>query len=397
MESSRIDTGLPITPEFICQWLCLGLPIGPSWTTELAKHITETDGEGLLLIIDSLDEFTKEVLFKKTLLYLLLTRQTLTRSSILLTSRPGAWTDISSSHQLHIDAFYQVLGFSPTQRDLYFQKQFDDVSKLKRCTGLLDRYDEMKQLSLIPVNASLFAALLKSDDGARIHTLTQLYYELTLYLIRRQLSRMGLDELANVSKLSELDSDVLACLHSIGYIAYQGVAFREMISDKKVLLRIGKVLKACECLGLVHEHVRVGKMGVFTKVWSFAHLTMQEFTGAIWLRSTSWRDQCLSVRFIVHTNDVFSLFRMVVRFLCGLLSDDSINVFPLLYKHVTPRPVPIHHLPECVQLRFDSFWFIRLHKLGRIHWNVSPTECNVVWIELRFHSWLLQRVQTFPS
>ena len=246
-----------------------------------------------------------------------------------------------------------MLGFSPTQRDLYFQKQFDDISKLKRCTGLLDRYDEMKQLSLIPVNASLFAALLKSDDGARIHTLTQLYYELTLYLIRRQLSRMGLDELANVSELSQLDSNVLECLHSIGYIAYQGVAFREMISDKKVLLRIGKVLKACECLGLVHEHVRVVKMGVFTKVWSFAHLTMQEFTGAIWLRSTSWRDQCLSLRFIVHTNDVFSLFRMVVRFLCGLLSDQSMNVYPLLYKHVPPRPVPIHHLPECVQLRFD--------------------------------------------
>ena len=56
----------------------------------------------------------------------------------------------------------------------------------------------------------------------------------------------------------------------------------------------------------------------------------------------------------MHTNDVFSQFRMIVRFLCGLLSDESMNVFYLLYKHMTPRRVPISQLPECVQLRFQS-------------------------------------------
>ena len=218
MESSRVDAGFPITTEFVCQWLCLGLPVGPSWTTQLAKHITETDGEGLLLIVDSLDEFTKDVPFDKTLLFLLLTRQTLTRSFILLTSRPGAWTDVSTSHHLHISTFFQVLGFSPAQRDLYFEKQFEDTSLFDRCTGLLDRYDEMKQLSLIPVNASLFAALLKSEDGARIHTLTQLYYELTLYLIRRQLDRMGFDELTQVNEICELDSGVVECLPLLSHI-----------------------------------------------------------------------------------------------------------------------------------------------------------------------------------
>ena len=354
MEFSRVKAGLPITTDFICEWLLLGLPVDLSWTTDLAKHITETDGEGLLLIIDSLDEFIKDIAFQKTLLYFLLTRKALTQSFIFLTSRPGAWTDISTSHHILITSFYHVLGFSPAQRDLYFKKQFDDDEILKRCTRLLDRFDEIKRLSLIPVNASLFASLMKSEDGARIHTLTKLYYELTLYLIRRQLTRMLLEELSKVSELSELDNNVLECLHSIGFIAYQGVAFREMISDEKVPLRVGKVSKSSECLGLVQEYVKVDKIGILTKVWAFADLSIQEFIGAIWLKSCSWRDQCLSVRFIVHTNDVFSVFRMIVRFLCGLLSDESMNVFYLLFKHVTPRPVPIHHLPECVQLRYED-------------------------------------------
>ena len=55
----------------------------------------------------------------------------------------------------------------------------------------MERHDEMKQLSLIPMNASLFAALLKGEDSASINTTTKLYQELTLYLIRRELSRMG--------------------------------------------------------------------------------------------------------------------------------------------------------------------------------------------------------------
>ena len=87
------------------------------------KHLTKSDGEGLLLIIDGLDEFTKKVPFEKTLLYLLLTRQGLHRSNIILTTGPGAWTDISSKHELKIDRYYQVLGFSPENRDLYFEKQ----------------------------------------------------------------------------------------------------------------------------------------------------------------------------------------------------------------------------------------------------------------------------------
>ena len=381
MESSRVEAGLPITTDSICEWLLLGLPVGPSWTTDLSKHITETDGEGLLLIIDSLDEFTKDVPFQKTLLYFLLTRKALTRSFILLTSRPGAWTDISTSHQLLIDSFYHVLGFSPEQRDLYFKKQFDDDEILKRCTRLFDRFDEMKQLSLIPVNASLFAALLKSEDGARIHTLAKLYYELTLYLIRRQLTRMRLEELSKASELSELDSNVLECLHSIGLIAYQGVAFREMISDKKVPLRVGKVSKSSECLGLVQEYVKVGKMGILTKVWAFAHLTIQEFIGAIWLKSCSWRDQCLSVRFIVHTNDVFSVFRMVVRFLCGLLSDESMTIFYLLYKHMTPRTVPIHHLPECVQLRYEEGFYPLFPYIGWVEFTLKFLQLSAMLSE----------------
>ena len=180
MESTRYENEKKVESQLIQQWLCLGLPVGPSWTMDLAKHLNESSGEGLLLIIDGLDEFTRKVPFGETFLCLLLTGQSLTKSTIVITSRPGAWTDISSVHELKIDRYYQVLGFSPENRDLYFKKQIASETKLKACWELMDRHDEMNQLSLIPVNASLFAALLKGEYSTSISTLSKLYYELTL-------------------------------------------------------------------------------------------------------------------------------------------------------------------------------------------------------------------------
>ena len=357
MESTRMEEDRTITAEFVQEWLCIGLPVASEWPKELSKHLTKSDGEGLLLIIDGLDEFTKKIPFEKTLLYLLLTRQSLHRSNIILTTRPGAWTNISSKHELKVDRHYQVLGFSPENRDLYFEKQIVSEYRLNECKRLLERYDEMSQLALIPVNASLFAALLK-DESVSIHTLTQLYDELTCYLIRRQLCRMGLEELAEVTNIQLFHPCVKECLHSIGLIALGGVYRRELTSTDKVSLTIDHVETESHCLGLAHEYHKREAVGVVTKVWEFAHLTMQEFTSAVFLRSTSWTDQCMSIRFVADSDEHFSIFRMVVRFLCGLITERSAAILTVLYRKLIPQT--IQDLPMYHQLEYEDISGIQL-------------------------------------
>ena len=351
MESTRIEEDRAITAEFVQEWLCIGLPVASEWPKDLSKHITKSDGEGLLLIIDGLDEFTKKIPFEKTLLYLLLTRQSLHRSNIILTTRPGAWTDISSKHELKVDRYYHVLGFSPENRDLYFEKQIVSEYRLNECKRLLERYDEMSQLALIPVNASLFAALLR-DESVSIHTLTQLYDELTCYLIRRQLCRMGLEELAEVTNIQLFHPCVKDCLHAIGLISLGGIYRRELTSTDKVSLTIDHVETESHCLGLAHEFHKKEAVGVVTKVWGFAHLTMQEFTSAVFLRSTSWTDQCMSIRFVADSDEHFSIFRMVVRFLCGLITERSAAILTVLYRKLIPQA--IQELPMYHQLEYEE-------------------------------------------
>ena len=371
MESTRIEEDRTITAEFVQEWLCIGLPVASEWPKDLSKHLTKSDGEGLLLIIDGLDEFTKKIPFEKTLLYLLLTRQSLHRSNIILTTRPGAWTDISSKHELKVDRHYQVLGFSPENRDLYFEKQIVNENRLNECKRLLERYDEMRQLALIPVNASLFAALLK-DESVSIHTLTQLYDELTCYLIRRQLCRMGLEELAEVTNIQLFHPCVKDCLHSIGLIALGGVYRRELTSTDKVSLTIDHVETESHCLGLAHEFHKREAVGVVTKVWGFAHLTMQEFTSAVFLRSTSWTDQCMSIRFVADSDEHFSIFRMVVRFLCGLITERSAAILTVLYRKLIPQA--IQELPMYYQLEYEYALrkYTSWHEFTKKYFQLTP-------------------------
>ena len=209
----------------------------------------------------------------------------------------------------------------------------------------------------MPVNASLFAALVRGSDNVTAQTLTQLYCQLVAYLIRRQLYRMGLKHLAKKKSLFRLHPDVKDCFFRIGELAYLGIYKRELICTKDIPLKVDKVEKSCQCLGLAEEHIKKDQLGGITRVWTFVHLTMQEFVGAFWLYSCSWRDQCLSTRYIVNTNDTFVTFKMTLRFLCGLLSDTAMDVLSLVYRYLPPSPTDMQDMPMKDQFRYPDYHF----------------------------------------
>ena len=79
---------------------------------------------------------------------------------------------------------------------------------------------------------------------------------------------------------------------------------------------------------------------------------MQELTSAVFLRSTSWTDQCMSIQFVADSDEHFSIFRMVLRYLCGLITETSAAILTVLYRKLIPQT--IQELPMC-QLDYESF------------------------------------------
>ena len=355
MEKTRQEGEKEIDEEFIKKWLSYSMPVGIMWAKSLAKHLTKTGGEGLLLIIDGVDEFIKDVPFKTTLLYFLLQKRSLTRATILLTSRSGAWNELREEHaqEFRIDNNFQVLGFSPTDRDSYFKKRICTESKLKDTKELFFRHDEINQLSLVPVNASLFTSLFNATNNILSKTLTHLYSALIVYIIRRQLSRMGLKKITRVERMAQFHPSVLDCIGCIGEEAYEGIFHRELsCREEDITIRVDSSEYKTERLGLMQVQVKLLKLGQRVNVWTFAHLTLQEYMAALYLSNKTWVMQCVMIRFIVSSQEVFAMYKMVVRFLCGLLSDRAACLIPIICRNLIPDAMSLQGLPMAHQLRY---------------------------------------------
>ena len=355
MEKTRQENDIEIEEEFVQKWLSLAMPMGTRWSKSLAKHFTKTGGEGLLLIIDGADEFIKDVPFKTTLLYFLLQKRILNCATVLVTSRPGAWNEIREEHgqELKVDSNFQVLGFSPEDRDSYFEKRITTEAKLNDTNELFFRHDEINQLSLVPVNASLFTSLFNATNNILSQTLTHLYSALILYIVRRQLSRMGLKKLTRVERVAQFHPSILECISCIGEEAYEGIFHRELsCREEDIAIRVDSSEYKTERLGLMQVQVKLLKLGHRVNVWTFAHLTLQEYMASVYLSNKTWVMQCVMIRFIVSSEEVFAMYKMVVRFLCGLLSDRAACLIPIICRNIIPDTLSLIGIPMVHQLGY---------------------------------------------
>ena len=139
-------------------------------------------------------------------------------------------------------------------------------------------------------------------------TLTRLYSELFIYLVRRQLYRMELRKFAKVKTLTKYHPSIQDCFRTISEEAYWGIFHREMASDKDIPITIDNTEYFPKRLGIMQTHYKEVKLGIKEKIWVFAHLTLQEFMAAMYLCEKKWAEVCLVLRFLVSSDEVFILF-----------------------------------------------------------------------------------------
>ena len=113
-------------------------------------------------------------------------------------------------------------------------------SKLEETQKLFKRHEEMNLLALVPVNASLFSALFNDTEDILAQTITDVYQELITYMVRRQLSRMGIKRYTGLSHISGFASEIKDCISVIGQEAYKGIYDRELVCKENTTLCLGK-------------------------------------------------------------------------------------------------------------------------------------------------------------
>ncbi|KAM9335865.1 NACHT, LRR and PYD domains-containing protein 3-like [Symphorus nematophorus] len=259
-------------------------------------NILENDNK-LLIILDGFDEFRHyrhcdvdifvtepdEDAEVVEVFGSLMQGELLPNASVMLTSRPAAINHIPVGC---IDRFVLIVGFSLAEVQDFFLRYFQDSTLADRMFTMVLQNELMLTLCYIPAFCYIVCCILKESKdlcGESPKTMTDIYVQYLVALLRShtqaraetflQGQRAGdIHQLSDVLKLAQLAFKKLMEHQTLFYSSDPDVA----------------VLEGCSLVCTFLEKTVAQEPGCIEEVYSFAHLTVQEFFAAVYCAVTDY-------------------------------------------------------------------------------------------------------------
>ena len=253
----------------------LFLASGTRISKEMARLIM--DKQKILLILDGWDESPASIRkpsFVKDLL-----RSVSSQTRILITSRPDFSLDFHG-----LANRVEILGFTKSDIHDYFEnalKSHLPNSEVKSACDKLrshfHRYPVIKSCCYVPLNAAILAYIYLNRDQTLPITRCELFQELILCCIFRELETRRPDRvLEDVSSFEDLPADIKEQLHNLSELAFKGVMQNKIVFTQKELTSLST-------LGLLHSVQGFGSIGRKSVTCNFIHLAVQELLAAYYI------------------------------------------------------------------------------------------------------------------
>ena len=332
--------------ENVCELVCL-FHSSKKLCETVSDQIMETNGRGLLLILDGWDELGERESTDRSLILDIIHRKVLQSCSIMITSRTYASASLLKIPNVrHIE----VLGFEKEEIVSFVKKKLPH-GKAEQLIMDLEVREDVLTLCYIPFVCSMLLTVYCQCDYILPNTLTELYKEFVLYYMKRSMEKKGLDPdmIESFSDLTKPKHDeqkkafdeLCSCAYS--NLKTQSNTFTR---DQIEKLRYSSVFKHFELL----QFYKIA--GIIT--YQFRHLTIQEFLSAWWIYQQNDQEKL----FQEHFEDTH--FRMTLRFVAGLteLKEDS-------YQEYFSKEVDL----QCIRrplLGFESHQYSMFHQNPQI-------------------------------
>ena len=271
----------------------------------LAKEVSDSQGRGILFILDGFDELPKQLQQKGFLLDLIKGR-VLPESTVLVTSRPSATGELLTSCRPQIQKHVEVLGFTQQSIHAYASSIFSsEPENLERFIAYISASNNpaINSLMYVPLNAAIVVEIFRhcKSDKLLPHTLTELYTQLCLTILNRYLKIHYPSVIAE--KFEDLPPDLYQQFLHLSEMAFEGVENKDVI-----LHAIPSDLTHFGFLDAVPAFYGGGGVS-----YNFLHLTVQEFFAAYHISNLSRSGLEL---FQMHGKN--QQWNMVWRFVAGL-------------------------------------------------------------------------------
>ncbi|XP_066517824.1 NLR family CARD domain-containing protein 3-like [Hoplias malabaricus] len=275
------------------------------WTLLLYFHPEFCGGDALeilndkckmVFILDGLDESQLSLDFKQKKVSNVTEETTLNKLTINLikghlipsaliwiTSRPAAANQIPREYFDHVT---EIRGFNDQQKEEYFRKRIRDQDQASRIITHIRRARSLHILCHIPVfcriSASVLQEILKNEEDMRNAptTLTEMYTRFLLFHTRQKSEKYSTVQ----NKNSTVPPSERGKLGAEGVLKLGKLAFLQL--QKGQILFYDKDLKECDIeveKDLVYSGVCTQIFKKDEKVFSFVHLSFQEFLAAVFV------------------------------------------------------------------------------------------------------------------
>ena len=235
----------------------------------LVEEVAKSQGRDMLFILDGFDELPK-TLQEESFLLDLIRGRVLPASTVLVTSRPSATTELRTScRPKHIE----ILGFTQESVEAYASSVFSsEPEKLTKFKAYISASENpaINSLMYVPLNAAIIVLIFSDckSDSLLPHTLTELYTQLCLTILNRYL-KMNHPSV-RVDKFEDLPSDLYQQFLHMSQVAFEGIENEDVIfhTVPSRLVHFGFL----DAVSALYGGGRVS--------YNFLHLTLQEFFAA---------------------------------------------------------------------------------------------------------------------
>ncbi|KAK9977230.1 hypothetical protein ABG768_019051, partial [Culter alburnus] len=242
------------------------------------SDVTETSSVGVLMS-EKVSEVT-ETSSMGVLMSNLMTGELLPSALIWITSRPAAANQIPSKY---INRLTQIQGFNELQKEEYFRKRISDEHQASRIISHIRRARSLHIMCHIPVfcwiSSTVLQKLLKEDLSAEIpQTLTEMYIHFLLIQINMRNQKY---EERDPEKLLQSNREVIV---KLAEVAFNQLLKGNVMFYEEDLRESGiDVTDASVYSGICTEIFKEESVIHQRKVYSFIHLSFQEFLAAFYV------------------------------------------------------------------------------------------------------------------
>uniref|UniRef100_A0AAY4CEP7 NACHT domain-containing protein n=1 Tax=Denticeps clupeoides TaxID=299321 RepID=A0AAY4CEP7_9TELE len=249
----------------------------------------------IIFILDGLDESAMKLNSKELLsdvnkptsidvvIVNLISGKLLESALVWITSRPAAASKIPTKN---IHRLTEVRGFNDKQKDLYFMQRISDETKAKQIISHIKSSKSVYIMCHIPIfcwiSATVLQRLLAKDTPAEIpRTLSEMY---TNFLIIQIITKQQKYDEEQETKKWELLESHREMIVKLARLAFEQLQKDHILFYEKDLKECGlDVTDASTRSGLCTEILVEEDMFFDDKVYSFVHLSIQEFLAAFYM------------------------------------------------------------------------------------------------------------------